>query len=434
MRLYMMIFLFLLSNFAMAQSEYQQDFQKIKSRYNYTVFRPSVVDFNYFVDYTGDDLDQIFHIAVSIQNDFLQFNKESSRFYSQFEISLIIRQGEETRFSKSWQKDAELFDFEMTNSKRDYQYQSFVVNFKEAGAENLQTGEYEILLEIQDKFSSRVYKNKRKLEYSDWDDNQNIKYSEVAFSKSANDNSLNIYNITATRNVIDINQPYYAFASLFASPNQEIDANIRLYKMDKEEKNLFSQDFFESQSDEKGKCFVNYYLPYKTMGEGKYSIRFSVSVGDSIYEIERDFSILWFLKPLYLYKVDLAVRPLKYLLNPQDMEKVGNLEMRELEKWFNGFWKERDPDTLTIFNELQDVYYKRVTETVRSFSTRFHEGWQTDRGMIFLLYGEPSEVENAISSLPHIVWKYNYEDNVRQFKFVDKTKTGNFVLVENGNE
>ena len=155
MRFIVFVFLFLLSGLVFAQSEYQEDFQKIKSRYNYNVFRPSVVDFNYFIDYEGPELDHVFHLAVSIQNDFLQFNREEEKFSSKYLVSLIIRKDNKTWFSKSWQKDAVLYDFNMTNSKRDYQYSAFMVNLADAGGENLTNGTYEIILEIQDQFSSR---------------------------------------------------------------------------------------------------------------------------------------------------------------------------------------------------------------------------------------------------------------------------------------
>jgi GWxTD domain-containing protein len=433
MKLYSVL-LFLPLIFVYAQGDYQEDFQKIKSRYNYEIFRPSVVDFNYFVDYDEAGGDQIFHFAVSIQNDFLQFRKDGDKFISRYETSLIIRKDDATWFSKSWKWGAVLSDFDVTNSKHLYQYQSVAVKFKDAGGKNLQDGEYEVFLEVTDKFSSRDYKNKRKLNYSGGAANQKVYHTEITFLQGELSDTLSGLNITATRNIIDINRPYFALASVFGPSAQNIEINTRIYKTDKEQKSLFFQDNNEFESDSLGKCTIKYPLPYKKMTEGKYSIRFSITAADTSYEIERDFSVLWFLKPLYLFKVDLAVRPLKYLISPEEMEKVKNYDLPELTKWFTDFWKGRDPDTTTVFNELQEVYYTRVSEAVRLYSTRFQEGWQTDRGMVFLLYGEPSEVENrkySVNSLPHIIWKYNYPDNVRQFVFVDKMKTGDFVLVDN---
>lgn len=437
MKLCIILLFTLIFSYTFAQDEYQKDFQEIKSRYNYQIYRPSVVGFNYFIDYSGADLNQDFHLAVNIQNDFLQFNKEDNKFISRYEVSLIIRQDEETWFSKSWQRDAELQDFERTNSKRDYQYQVFSVNFVDEGVENLQNGEYEIRLEVNDKLSSRQYKNKRILKYSNPSDSSGIFHTEIAFSPQTQIDSLNTYPITATKNVIDINRPYIAFANVFTSPKAKMDVNVRLYKKDKDQNSLLAQDNSEPTGDENGKYLINWAIPFKTMDEGKYSIRFSVSIGDSTYEIERDFSVLWFLKPLYLYKVDLAVRPMKYLLSPEQMEKVKDFDTDELTKWFNNFWKERDPNKETVFNELQNEYFNRVTEAVRSYSNRFKEGWQTDMGMVFLLYGEPNEVDNrsySVTTSPHIIWNYNYDNNVRQFIFVDKTKTGDFVLVEKKDE
>lgn len=432
MKFYFIIFLSFFVNLSYSQDEVQQDFQKIKSRYNYDITRPSVVDFNYFIDYSNLALDQEFHLAVSVQNDFLQFKKDEDKFISQYEISLIVRQDEDTWFSKSWSEDVELTDFNETNSKREYQNREFVVNFKKEGIKNLQAGTYDVLVEINDKLSSRQYKNKRVLKYSDQPDSTGLIHTDVAFSAQINTDSLQIPQITATRNVIDINQPYVAFSNVFMTAGKKVSVNIRLYKKEKTEKSLFVQDFKEFAGNQDGKYLIKYLLPYKMMDEGKYSVRFSISTDDSAFEIEKEFSVLWFFKPLYLYKVDLAVRPLKYLLTPEEMEKVKSYNFEELTKWFNAFWKKRDPDTSTVFNELEDVFYSRVTETVRSFSTRFKEGWQTDRGKIYLLYGEPQEIDNRIYSVePHIIWKYTIDNQPLIFTFVDKLKTGDFVLIKN---
>ena len=37
-------------------------------------------------------------------------------------------------------------------------------------------------------------------------------------------------------------------------------------------------------------------------------------------------------------------------------------------------------------------------------------GWKTDRGRIFILYGEPSEIErfpNQMDTKPYEIWHYN---------------------------
>lgn len=439
MKQFVIIFLVILIGFAFGQEqdEYQEDFQKIKSRYHYTITRPSVVDFNYFLDFSGAEQEPEFHLAVSIQNDFLQFNREGNKFISRYDVLLLIRKKDETWFSKSWQESAELSDFDRTNSKRDYQYHEYSMNFIKENNKDITSGEYEIFLEIQDKLSSREYKNKRKWNYTAWSDTTEFKHTEIAFSPMFQSDSTQSMPISATRNILDINEPYVAFASVYGTANKKLSANIRLYKKSREESDLLDRGFYEADGDMYGKYVIKYNLPYKKMGEGKYILRFSVSDDDSIHEIEREFSILWYLKPLYLFKVDLAVRPLKYLLTPEEMDKVKEMNMHDLQVWFDDFWKKKDPNPETVFNELQDVYYKRVTEAVRLYSTRFLEGWQTDQGMVYLLYGEPSEVENrtySVDSVPHIIWKYNYDGNVREFIFVDKTKSGEFVLINNDEE
>ena len=109
------------------------------------------------------------------------------------------------------------------------------------------------------------------------------------------------------------------------------------------------------------------------------------------------------------------------------------MNIDEMEAWFKTFWEKRDPTPETKFNELMDEYYTRVTNSVRKYSTRYKEGWQTDQGKIFLLYGEPDEVDNrkyVSNKKPHILWKYHNNGEQLEFLFVDEYKNGEFTLVE----
>ena len=106
------------------------------------------------------------------------------------------------------------------------------------------------------------------------------------------------------------------------------------------------------------------------------------------------------------------------------------MDEEQLSVWFKAFWKKRDPSPGTQFNELLDEFYARVSESNYKFRTRVQEGWETDRGRIFILYGPPPKVENgryAIRSLPWLIWEYG--DSLK-FIFVDKKRNGEFILTE----
>ena len=65
-----------------------------------------------------------------------------------------------------------------------------------------------------------------------------------------------------------------------------------------------------------------------------------------------------------------------------------------------------------------------------SFSTVFREGWQTDRGRVYIKFGRPDDVERMplqVGTAPFETW--SYEQGGRTFVFVDTDGTGNYVQV-----
>ena len=58
-------------------------------------------------------------------------------------------------------------------------------------------------------------------------------------------------------------------------------------------------------------------------------------------------------------------------------------------------------------------YYKRVEIANRYFGT-YREGWKTDRGIIFIVYGQPSTIYKDLNSES---WIYGEENNILSVKF-----------------
>lgn len=80
------------------------------------------------------------------------------------------------------------------------------------------------------------------------------------------------------------------------------------------------------------------------------------------------------------------------------------------DEFIERFWKERDPTPGTPRNEYYEEYQRRL-EHVNKFFSRgtSREGWQTDRGRMYLLLGPPqytSSVPNDMITHPIEVWFY----------------------------
>jgi GWxTD domain-containing protein len=133
--------------------------------------------------------------------------------------------------------------------------------------------------------------------------------------------------------------------------------------------------------------------------------------------------------PLSVTDFDLAIRQMKYIATSEEYNQMRAALPQDRERLFKEFWKKRDPTPDTEENELLEEYFRRVEYANENFSTN-QPGWETDRGRIYLIYGEPTDIERhpfEANSRPYEVWFYS--QIARRFVFVDYTGFGDYTLV-----
>lgn len=64
----------------------------------------------------------------------------------------------------------------------------------------------------------------------------------------------------------------------------------------------------------------------------------------------------------------------------------------ERTKFIEQFWLRRDPTSATPENEFKVEHYRRIAYANKKFASKV-EGWKTDRGRVYILYGPPDELE-----------------------------------------
>lgn len=95
------------------------------------------------------------------------------------------------------------------------------------------------------------------------------------------------------------------------------------------------------------------------------------------------------------------------------------------------FMKKVNNDPESAYN-LYINYMTRIAQTNTRFGTRFRSGWQTDRGRVFILYGEPTDIERNMSSQeskPYEIWTYDNLEGRVIFIFGDKAENGTYELL-----
>lgn len=131
----------------------------------------------------------------------------------------------------------------------------------------------------------------------------------------------------------------------------------------------------------------------------------------------------------YVNDIELALRQMKYILTAQERKEIKLKSKKNKETLFSRLWKKRDPTPLTEYNELMEEYFGRVAYANESFQG-WEPGWETDRGMIYILFGPPDEIQrtnpSTTNSMIYQIWNY-YKIN-KQFVFRDQNGFGDYRL------
>lgn len=127
-------------------------------------------------------------------------------------------------------------------------------------------------------------------------------------------------------------------------------------------------------------------------------------------------------------------KKMTYILSDQEKTRFKDLEnINDKRKFMYDFWKAKDYNPNTQVLETKIAYFKRVNETNKMFKEAYTEGWKTDRGRIFIIYGKPDDVEKypfESQTKSYEIWKYNSVEGGGECAFVEiQQATGVYKLV-----
>jgi len=85
---------------------------------------------------------------------------------------------------------------------------------------------------------------------------------------------------------------------------------------------------------------------------------------------------------------------------------LGNADISILRSYFYTLWERRNPESPEAgWNE----YAEQVVKVQSAYGTRVKKGYQTDRGRVYLQYGEPNTIvrrHNDLDAYPYEIWHY----------------------------
>ncbi len=138
-----------------------------------------------------------------------------------------------------------------------------------------------------------------------------------------------------------------------------------------------------------------------------------------------------------------------------DEEKTAFKRLRtdeERQSFVESFWQRRDPTPDTEENEYKEEHYRRIAYANDHYPSGI-PGWKTDRGMIYIKYGPPDEIDShpsggsyerpyeegggETSTYPFEDWRYGYLVGIGTYvyiEFVDTTMSGEYHMTMDPSE
>ena len=154
---------------------------------------------------------------------------------------------------------------------------------------------------------------------------------------------------------------------------------------------------------------------FKNLPEGNYRLEVVAkpAKGDNIVRA-RDFGVKSAFFPSLKKPRDLA-EPLQYLMTDSEYEELISINNPDsLKSAIDRFWLSNIGNSNTARNVIS-MFYERVEEANKQFSN-FEEGWKTDPGMVYILFGPPWDYTRYNDRM---VWSYSYnlDDPEKNFVF-----------------
>lgn len=171
-------------------------------------------------------------------------------------------------------------------------------------------------------------------------------------------------------------------------------------------------------------------LPFARLLLRSFRMTLTLSCGNVKTEIVRKEQAIWPDMPFSLKDIDNALDALRYITTEAELDSLrrGNLESRRSQ--LEGFWRSKGGKKETAFNDVMTEYYKRVDHATRNFGTmRQPDGFRSDRGRIYVLYGPPTSTDRTLDPVAGFQEVWTYSRLRKKFIFVDQNKSGAYVLV-----
>lgn len=364
------------------------------------------------------------HVYLKIAFDELQFIVKEEEFRASYEFSVVIYDKDGNQIDgRIEDEEVTAADFDLTNSR-----QSYSTSFMKF---DLQPGEYKISIALADVETRKQRTIKDEFKLRDFNSKE-MMISDLAFVRNLVVDSLGVksYHPDIANCIKDLTEELYVYFEIY-SQSEEEEQYIVSYNVENIKDKEIIQNSYKRRKDGR-RTLESFSLPTAELSQGKYQLEVKVKGEFKDVEIKKTFFVRWANMPSTISDIDLAIKQLKYIADKKEFDQLKNASPEERLEQFEEFWGAHDPTPGTEANEWMDEFYRRVQFANENF-TVFREGWKTDMGMIYIIFGPPSDIERHpfdLENKPHEFWFYH--DINKEFVFMDQSGFGEYRLLTTG--
>jgi len=371
-------------------------------------------------------------VLVMVPYQSLQFNKNGNNFisYAKIDISILDSANKKIREQSIDDKIIAKDYIDAYGGNAGYKsYQEFFF---------LPPGNYSISINVTDKGSQKVYTRSRSLSVLDFDSFQFSLSGVMMLSSIEEQGGRMIITPFLTDNVAALKEGFFLFFESYDKNN--LDKVDFVWEL----KNSASKIIQQSKKVVRtlDSSTSRHYLkvgPLQNIGAGAYTLQLIAlkhtdndmfSKDDYLAIAERSIRFEQTLGGTAVPELSKAIKQLRYVTDQDTIDYILSATNEEdKQNRFMEFWYNLDPTPNSERNEAYEEFYSRVSYANSNFRS-YNEGWMTDKGMVYIIYGPPMNMEkypsNAGDNRVYERWAYS---NNREFIFLDNTGFGDYRLV-----
>ncbi|MCP4725077.1 MAG: GWxTD domain-containing protein [bacterium] len=386
-------------------------------------------------------------IYAKIPYNRLMFFQFEAEFRAEFDITIQLKnRRKRIIYDKTWTEIVRTKNFEETLEHRFYHLIRHSLPVK--------NGRYTLEISIDERETEKDESKSTTFDIPDYDDNEFVVSNIVLVENLLREEERIIGFIPSLSEVIetDDQKTHFAYFELtpgFPGERFEVEAELTHNTRSESETIISVTSEYSTRSET---IPITFNITQNELKGGKYILKYRIrSQMGSEKETSSEFLVTSFGNPSTLEELEsnvnimtrifsiITIRNIQFsepdiwdmrlAFNRLKKEDLNKLTYDQKAALYNSIWKSLDPTPTTELNETKREFYRRVMFANDLFKGP-NEGWETDRGMIFILFGPPNTILRTFHpdySYPIQLWSY-IRDNLR-FEFKDLHNSNTYRLI-----